>query len=335
MARHRASLKLGTQRSLRPLRHLRINQFNLLVRRSTMADETSSFNAGAEPMANSKSTSKNRLAGNLIPRQPHQPLPRISGAAGNDVKVDRDQRIAGSSASPAGVALSLAHGSSTDAGVSPVDGQANGDESDARMAKIEEILGHAAMHLLEKCALVAEWVRYAEAKLSVSGHFVQKPGGGRPEGGVARAARELPIPGKSIGARRKFIERALKISGIWPEAKVAARAAGLDDNQSALLAIASEHSQAAQLAKVQEIATRKAMPRRKSGPPEEREGAQKTEESDRTDKGAMSISEEGQLAQLKECWLEKGALQRDEWKQAPETVRHRFFTDVLAKDNLS
>jgi hypothetical protein len=38
---------------------------------------------------------------------------------------------------------------------------------------------------------------------------------------------------------------------------------------------------------------------------------------------------------LKERWLEKGALQRDEWKQAPETVRHRFFTDFLAKDVVS
>lgn len=176
---------------------------------------------------------------------------------------------------------------------------------------------------------------HAEAKASVYGQVVQKPGGGRPEGGIARAARALAVPGKTIEARRLFIRRALKIDGIWPEAKVAVRAAGLHDKQSALLEIASERSPDSQLAKVQEIATRKAMPRRKSGPAEEREGAQKTKESDRTDKGAMSISEEGQLAQLKECWLEKGALQRDEWKQAPETVRHRFFTDVLAKDILS
>ena len=92
----------------------------------------------------------------------------------------------------------------------------NGDEVGARMARIEEILGHAAMHLLEKCSLIAEWVRYAEAKLSVFGRIVPKPKGGRPEGGVARAARELPVPGKSPDARRKFIERALKVDGIGP-----------------------------------------------------------------------------------------------------------------------
>jgi hypothetical protein len=49
----------------------------------------------------------------------------------------------------------------------------------------------------------------------------------------------------------------------------------------------------------------------------------------------MSSGEEGQLALLKEAWLEKGALQRDEWKQASEMVRRRFFTDVLKRDTLS
>jgi hypothetical protein len=65
----------------------------------------------------------------------------------------------------------------------------NGDEADSRMSQIKEILGHAAMRFLDKGELVAEWVRYAEAKLSVFGQIVPKPKGGRPEGGVARAAR--------------------------------------------------------------------------------------------------------------------------------------------------
>jgi hypothetical protein len=84
----------------------------------------------------------------------------------------------------------------------------NGGDVDARMAEIEVILDHSAIRLLDKCALVAEWVGHAEAKASVFGQLVHKPQGGRPEGGIARAARELAIPGKSIGGRRKFIERA-------------------------------------------------------------------------------------------------------------------------------
>jgi hypothetical protein len=97
------------------------------------------------------------------------------------------------------------------------------------MARIEEMLGHAAMRLLEKSALIAEWVTHAEAKLSSNGQVVWNREGGRPEGGVARASRVLRLPGKKPEARRKFIERALKIDGIRPEAKSAAQAGGLDN----------------------------------------------------------------------------------------------------------
>jgi hypothetical protein len=72
------------------------------------------------------------------------------------------------------------------------------------------------------------------------------------------------VPGATPAARRKYLDRAIKIAEIWPEAKSAAEAAGLDNTQSALLAVARESSLPAQLSKVQEIAARKAMPRRKS-----------------------------------------------------------------------
>src|SRR5690242_19875495 len=88
--------------------------------------------------------------------------------------------------------------------------------------------------------------------------------GGRPEGGIARAARELALPGKSIGARRKFIERAIAINTMWPEVKLVVRGGRLDGNQTALLAIAGERSLEAQLGKVKEIVARKAARRRKS-----------------------------------------------------------------------
>ena len=145
--------------------------------------------------------------------------------------------------------------------ISTPDVEPSGDDVDSRMEKIKEVLGYAAMPTLEKYELVAEWVRYAS---KVSGQVVQKPHGGRPEGGIARAARELPVPGKTPEARRQFIKRAIKIDSMWPEAKSAARAAGLHNIQSELLAIAEEHSPDAQIAKVQEIAARKAMPRRTS-----------------------------------------------------------------------
>jgi len=60
--------------------------------------------------------------------------------------------------------------------------------------------------------------------------------------GVRKAARELGKP-------RTSIDRDLKIAAAAPEAKAAAVAAGLDDNQSALLEIAAEPTPEAQVAK--------------------------------------------------------------------------------------
>jgi len=46
---------------------------------------------------------------------------------------------------------------------------------------------------------------------------------GRPEGGVAAAAREINVPGKTPEAKRKNAARAVKIASITPEAKKAAK----------------------------------------------------------------------------------------------------------------
>ena len=162
-------------------------------------------------------------------------------------------------ASAEGFRTDLAH----DPSIPSNDARPAGDEIDVRMAEIDRILRHAAMRHLRKCVLAAEWVHHAEAKLSVVGQPVHKPAGGRPESGLTRAARELCVPGATPAARRKYLDRAIKIAD-WPEAKSAAEAAGVDNIQSALLAVARERSLEAQLARVQEIAARKAMPRRKS-----------------------------------------------------------------------
>jgi hypothetical protein len=186
--------------------------------------------------------------------------------------------------------------------------RSSGDDIEGRMAQIEKILRYAATPLLQKCALVGEWVRHAEAR--VSGQLVHKPHGGRPEGGAARAARELPVPGKTVEGRRKFIERALEIDGMWPEAKSVALDAGLD-SKCALFIVARERTPEAQIAKAKEIAARKGAPRQR-----------------------MSKDEEEQLAKLSGVWSESGVLRRDAWKQASVLVRRRFVA-VLLKDAAS
>ena len=62
-------------------------------------------------------------------------------------------------------------------------------------------------------------------------------GAGRPEGAITKAARTLPIPGKSQEAREKVARRSLQIDRITEEAKGALKEAGLDDIQSALLEV--------------------------------------------------------------------------------------------------
>jgi ParB-like chromosome segregation protein Spo0J len=132
-----------------------------------------------------------------------------------------------------------------------------GDDTDARMWEIAENLHRKDLTILERAEQEAEWVRLVEAKNAVSGQNVHKPQGGRPKGGVAKAARELPVRGKTQEAKRKALERSQTIAGIAPDAKSAVKAAHLDNNQSALIAVAKEPTPKDQLKKVHELNSHK------------------------------------------------------------------------------
>ncbi len=212
----------------------------------------------------------------------------------------------------------------------------NGDEVDARMEQIEQILGHAAMHLLDRYGLVAEWVRHAEAKASVFDQIVPKPKAGRCQSGIARAASESAIPGKTPLGRRKYVERAIKIDSIFEEVKSAARPAGLHNIQCCLLAIAHGHSLEAQIAKVQELAARRSAPRKPrkptqpgnaSGnkPPIQDAGPELTLRWD----GTLTAEQEAQLASLRTSWRVHKILRRDEFETASATVQGYFIRDDL------
>jgi hypothetical protein len=66
--------------------------------------------------------------------------------------------------------------------------------------------------------------------------------------------------GKNEEARRKFLERAVRVDSMSPEVKTAAKAAGLGDRPTALVEIASATPEA-RLAKIEEINERKRKPR--------------------------------------------------------------------------
>ena len=57
----------------------------------------------------------------------------------------------------------------------------------------------------------------------------------RPDGRGHRAESGDRLASRELGISREKVRRAGKIAAIAPEAKAAARAAGLDDNQAALL----------------------------------------------------------------------------------------------------
>jgi ParB-like chromosome segregation protein Spo0J len=77
--------------------------------------------------------------------------------------------------------------------------------------------------------------------------------GGRPEGGYRQAARDLNIPEVSV-------RRAYQTASLSPEAQEAAVATGLDDNRSALLEAAKEHTPEAQTATIRRLAEQKTAP---------------------------------------------------------------------------
>lgn len=122
---------------------------------------------------------------------------------------------------------------------------------EARMWEISENLHRAELTVSQRAEQVAEFVRLAKEKRErdrEKGVQVAHPAGGdQPhDTGTSAAAREL-------GITREEIRRAEKIDAIDPEAKEAAREAGLDDNQSALLRVAARPA-SEQVAAVHEIA---------------------------------------------------------------------------------
>jgi len=113
----------------------------------------------------------------------------------------------------------------------------DGTEIEATLWEISENLHRADLTVLERSEHVSEWIKLTEERVAQ----VAPPGGGQPASkGIRGAVREL-------GIERTEVQRAVKISGIPDEVKKAAKDAGLDDNQSALLQVAAEPSAAAQL----------------------------------------------------------------------------------------
>jgi ParB-like chromosome segregation protein Spo0J len=124
------------------------------------------------------------------------------------------------------------------------------DELDARMWAISENLHRAELTDLQRSEQIAEYAELAKQKREAELHSAQvaqneskrEDGRGhRHESGDALAARNL-------GVTRDKVRRAKIITALPEETKQAARDAGLDDNQSALLRAAKAQTPEAQTA---------------------------------------------------------------------------------------
>jgi hypothetical protein len=139
---------------------------------------------------------------------------------------------------------------------SPANGQQGEDTIEAKLADLHKELAQAFMSRLDRSLRIARFVELAE-ELKICGHSGQKSRVGRPESGIARAARQLVMLGPTPEARRKMIDRALKIAAISAQVQTAAVEAGLGNTASALLEIALQETPEHQLAKVTEIVERR------------------------------------------------------------------------------
>jgi ParB-like chromosome segregation protein Spo0J len=128
------------------------------------------------------------------------------------------------------------------------------DDVEAELWEISENLHRAELSALERDEQIAKWVDLVGRK-RVQSEQVSVGGRGN-KGGEAQASREL-------GLSRPDVHRAVKVAGIAPEAKEAARAAGLDDNRSALLEAAKEETAGAQVNVIKGIAALKQDTRKK------------------------------------------------------------------------
>jgi ParB/RepB/Spo0J family partition protein len=118
-----------------------------------------------------------------------------------------------------------------------------GDEIDRALQEIAENLHRSELTALERSEQIAKWVELIERRRQA----VQAEHPGRYE------RRGQALASKELGLSRPDVHRALKVSSLSPEAKQAARDAGLDNNRSALL-IASKEVAKDQAPKILQIA---------------------------------------------------------------------------------
>jgi hypothetical protein len=126
---------------------------------------------------------------------------------------------------------------------------------DPRQKEIALTLLEMSHTALRRFELGAEYVRILAGIAAVGQAVPPKGGHQKKNQHIRQAARELTMLGKTEEARRKFLERAVRVDKISPDVKVAAKEAGLGDSVMALLEVAKA-SPEKQLDTIREISER-------------------------------------------------------------------------------
>jgi ParB family chromosome partitioning protein len=172
-----------------------------------------------------------------------------------------------------------------------------GDKIERQLWALAENLHRAELDRLQRAESVKKWQKLIRRRDGSRG--VQSGGRQPRDKGISRTA-------KGLGITRDEVRRSTKIVGISPEARRAAKDAGLADNEKALLEVARE-PKSLQVAKVDQLSKRK-----------------------RKKKRVLSVDEINQVKTLNRAY-EHAQQFKEAWKDASTPARQHFVKTVLNK----
>lgn len=172
-----------------------------------------------------------------------------------------------------------------------------GKKLDRQLWKVAENLHRAGLTALQRAKAIQRWEQLLQQREAGDDET--------PKGGRQPADKGLSKTATQLGTSREAIRRSRAVASLSRKVQKTAKAAGLDDNEAALLKIANEPTPAAQAKKVREL-------------------AKKTRKSS----ASLSAKELKQLKKLKRAFAPTADFAKL-WNETSPAVRQKFVKTVL------